>query len=257
VDRLKRLLKQAQDRYHAWRRVRHERSDQRRQARKRREVRRAERTQVVAERERVRKRIDRRLPIAEETEEALYRLRVDYRDLGVRLNELNAAIDDFTSKLHRLGPKLERAIKRTRYYVHVRIPNIKRRIERAQQDSGLDPMGSSIVTFDGKPVVEWLAYRLVAARAAGWPGVLNSGYRSPEASEALCYQICGAPVCPGRCAGRTSNHTKNIYPGGAIDVSDPATFAALMRSLSGRIPGVVIFNALGAADPWHMSATGG
>jgi hypothetical protein len=39
-------------------------------------------------------------------------------------------------------------------------------------------------------------------------------------------------------------------------VSDPATFAALMRSLSGRIPGVVIFNALGAADPWHMSATG-
>lgn len=112
---------------------------------------------------------------------------------------------------------------------------------------------SGIDTFDGKPVAAWLKPYLVWARDHGWTGTLNSGFRSPEHSENLCEQICGQPVCPGRCAGKTSNHTKKTKPFGAVDVSKPDEFARVIRNCPLRPQ---IFNALGARDPWHFSATG-
>jgi hypothetical protein len=81
----------------------------------------------------------------------------------------------------------------------------------------------------------------------GWRGTLNSGWRDPAYSEQLCRNMCGAPTCPGRCAGRLSRHSQCPWQNGAIDVSDPAKFDAVTPEL---------FNALGAADPWHMSTTG-
>lgn len=107
-----------------------------------------------------------------------------------------------------------------------------------------------VAWFDGKAVAAWIAPVLAQARNQGWAGSLTSGYRSPEYSEQLCYQICGAPSCPGRCAGRSSNHTR-LDSGAAVDVSDPAGFA---RTAAARNAG--LFNALGAADPWHMSKSG-
>jgi hypothetical protein len=87
----------------------------------------------------------------------------------------------------------------------------------------------------------------------GWKGTLNSGWRDPAYSEKLCIAMCGAKACPGRCAGRASNHSGSTKPMGAIDVSDYGTFGQLMRQcpISPRL-----FNALGPADPVHFSATG-
>jgi peptidoglycan hydrolase-like protein with peptidoglycan-binding domain len=112
---------------------------------------------------------------------------------------------------------------------------------------------AGVATFDGKPVAAWLSPYLVWARKNGWQGTLNSGWRDPAHSEQLCRNICGAPTCPGRCAGRSSNHAGSVKPAGAVDVSDYGKFAELMRRcpLEPRI-----FNALGAQDPVHFSASG-
>jgi hypothetical protein len=112
---------------------------------------------------------------------------------------------------------------------------------------------TGVATFDGRPVAAWLKPYLEWARQNGWKGTLNSGFRDPAYSEKLCISMCGAPSCPGRCAGRASNHVGSSNPAGAIDVSDYVTFGQLMR----RCPySPRIFNALGAQDPVHFSASG-
>lgn len=114
------------------------------------------------------------------------------------------------------------------------------------------------VTVDGKPVPRWIANIVKKVRAEGrWKGVIVSGYRSPEYSEQLCYGICGAPSCPGRCAGRSSNHCcpptfKGKAPEGAIDVSDYTTFRAELQRLGHWDK---LKNDL-PSDPVHFSRTG-
>jgi hypothetical protein len=102
----------------------------------------------------------------------------------------------------------------------------KRKVYRRIHDNSDDVSGSGlIVTLDGKPCPSWIAKNIVAQRSSGrWDGVLVSGYRTPAYSQQLCYDICGAPSCPGRCAGLSSNHT--CRPSftcrdgeGAVDVS--------------------------------------
>jgi peptidoglycan hydrolase-like protein with peptidoglycan-binding domain len=112
---------------------------------------------------------------------------------------------------------------------------------------------AGVDSFDGEPVAAWMKPYLEWAREHGWKGTLNSGWRDPVHSERLCFDICGAPKCSGRCAGRSSNHVGNVKPAGSIDVSDPATFGALMKKCPYEPK---IFNALGARDPWHFSASG-
>lgn len=109
-------------------------------------------------------------------------------------------------------------------------------------------------TYDGKPVALWLIPYLQFARSSGiWHGQLNSGWRDPAYSEHLCFVMCGAATCRGRCAGRSSHHSQSSPPNGAIDVSDYVNFAKAMRvcPLSPHI-----FNSLGAIDPVHFSAQG-
>jgi hypothetical protein len=127
----------------------------------------------------------------------------------------------------------------------------RRRQRKAAKASAAPRAG--VATFDGRPVAAWFVPHLEWARANGWRGTLQSGWRDPLYSEHLCLNMCGAPSCPGRCAGRASNHAGNVKPAGAIDVSDYATFGVLMRKCphSPRI-----FNALGARDPVHFSASG-
>lgn len=87
----------------------------------------------------------------------------------------------------------------------------------------------------------------------GWSGGLYSGYRDPAYSESLCLNMCGAPSCPGTCAGRSSNHSgKNGSPPGwgAIDVQDYDTFGRVQREI-----GSPLHNDLPADHP-HYSVTG-
>jgi hypothetical protein len=110
-----------------------------------------------------------------------------------------------------------------------------------------------VAWYDGKQVAAWMVPYLDWARAHGWRGHLVSGWRDPVYSQRLCYAMCGRPSCPGRCAGLSSNHVGSVKPRGAVDVSDYGTFASLMR----RCPySPRIFNALGARDPVHFSASG-
>ena len=107
--------------------------------------------------------------------------------------------------------------------------------------------------FDGRPVAAWIKPYLEWARANGWKGSVTSGFRDPAHSERVCMEICGAPSCPGRCAGRSSNHSGSSKPNGAIDVSDYVTFGRLMQ----RCPySPRLYNALPTTDPIHFSSTG-
>ncbi|MGH3115245.1 MAG: hypothetical protein ACRDOP_17430 [Gaiellaceae bacterium] len=120
--------------------------------------------------------------------------------------------------------------------------------ERAQQS-----LAAGATQFDGRPVANWMKPYLEFARKNGWQGELTSGFRDPAHSEHICFIQCGAPSCKGTCAGRKSNHSGNKKPKGAIDVTQHKHFGELMKRcpLEPRI-----FNALGAADPEHFSATG-
>jgi hypothetical protein len=111
---------------------------------------------------------------------------------------------------------------------------------------------AGVDTFDGKPVAAWMKPYLVWAREQGWPGTLNSGWRDPAYSESLCMGICHAPKCPGKCAGRSSNHVGRVKPAGAMDVTHYEEFGRLMQ----RCPySPRIFNDL-PADRVHFSSTG-
>ena len=128
----------------------------------------------------------------------------------------------------------------------------RRRTQRRASKQSAQPR-AGVATFDGRPVAAWIHPYLVWARENGWKGTLNSGWRDPAYSEQLCLNMCGRPSCPGKCAGRTSNHAGSIKPAGAIDVSDYATFGRLMQ----RCPySPRLQNQLGARDPVHFSASG-
>jgi len=124
---------------------------------------------------------------------------------------------------------------------------------RDQHERARLPLEAGATRFDGRPVANWMKPYLEFARKNGWAGTVTSGFRDPAESEQLCIRQCGAPSCPGTCAGRKSNHSGNKKPKGAIDVSDISTFGRLMESCPLKPQ---IFNALGAADPEHFSATG-
>lgn len=115
------------------------------------------------------------------------------------------------------------------------------------------PPTRGIRTVDGKPVAAWIAYYVLKARQEGlWDGYVVSGYRSPEYSESICYEMCGAPTCSGRCAGRFSEHSQNIKPRGAVDVdlAHRDEFARAMVKLRAPLKNLL------PADPNHFSNSG-
>lgn len=128
--------------------------------------------------------------------------------------------------------------------------NQRQEARAERRDDRFDVHGTDIVSFDGVAVVESAAYWLKKSRAAGWAGVLVSGYRTPEYSEQLCYQMCGHPTCPGRCAGRASGHSQRTYPGPCVDVSEYGQFEAIQFRI-----GSPLRNDL-PIDPVHFSVSG-
>jgi len=103
--------------------------------------------------------------------------------------------------------------------------------------------GPSLAHFDGKPVAAWIAPILQRAREAGWQGTVSSGYRS-FAEQTRIYRSGVRPAAvPG-----TSNHEFAGYPGGAVDVTDPAGLAAILRRL-----GISTLRWAGGKDPPHFS----
>lgn len=119
-----------------------------------------------------------------------------------------------------------------------------------------------INSFEGVPVAAWMVGKdagpngshvnwLQKIRDHGWHGIVVSGARTAEHSEALCLAMCGAPSCPGRCAGRTSNHVVDAgFPDGAVDVSEYDVFERVAKEV-----GAPLINDL-PIDPVHFSPSG-
>lgn len=113
-------------------------------------------------------------------------------------------------------------------------------------------------TFEGKTVAKWMIPKLEWARRQSNDWGLTSAWRSPAYSDHLCHIMCGAPMCPGRCAGRASNHAAAdplpVPVNGAVDVWGYVKFGQLMAR--DDCPGPRIFNALDWRDPVHFSPSG-
>ena len=117
------------------------------------------------------------------------------------------------------------------------------------------PVHEGVTSYDGHSVAGWMVPYCEEARQHGWTGHIVSGYRTPEYSRHLCEAMCGAPSCPGTCAGEATNHAcppshKCVKYEGAIDVSDYYTFKRIMGEI-----GAPLHNDL-PSDPVHFSYSG-
>jgi hypothetical protein len=99
-----------------------------------------------------------------------------------------------------------------------------------------------------KPIAAWIAPVLDWASQHGWTGSVTSGYRSYADQASI--NASGAYSAP---AGH-SNHESTQYPGGAVDVTDPAQLLQVLQGYTG--PQKLVGGVLGAVDPEHFSATG-
>ena len=99
-----------------------------------------------------------------------------------------------------------------------------------------------------KPIAAWISPVLDWASQHGWSGSVTSGYRSYSEQASLNAQgLYSAP------AGK-SNHESADYPGGAVDVTDPALLSQVLKGYPG--PQTLVGGVLGPVDPEHFSATG-
>lgn len=99
-----------------------------------------------------------------------------------------------------------------------------------------------------RPIADWIVPVLQWAYAHGWTGTVTSGYRTFFEQAAL--NAAGAFSAP---AG-ASNHESTAYPGGAVDVTEPAQLIQVLAKYTGPRP--LNGGVLGPIDPEHFSATG-
>jgi hypothetical protein len=118
----------------------------------------------------------------------------------------------------------------------------------AQSDPAMAGKGT-LDHFDGKPVAGWIASELRWARSHGWTGSVTSGFRT-DAEQTRIYKSGVRPAAvPKSMGGSGSNHEGLKYPLGAVDVSNAAQLASVLRNKPG---GSKLIYA-GAKDPVHFS----
>lgn len=123
--------------------------------------------------------------------------------------------------------KLTRLQKRWKEIVMRRAARKKKYLEEHPPGPPDAPGPGEWVLYDGHEVPRWMAEINERARDAGyWTGSVISGRRTRQYSRELCENMCGAPSCPGRCAGELTNHTgpptfMGVPFEGAEDVTDP------------------------------------
>lgn len=141
---------------------------------------------------------------------------------------------------------------------------LKRRRAQKKRYQRNHPITASSATFNGVAVPPWVVGKapgpdgkivnwLKRYQEHGWSGTVVSGIRTTAHSIDLCFGMCGAPSCPGTCAGAGSNHNCDgacPYPEGALDVSDFFRFKAIGQEI-----GSPLINDL-PADPVHFSVSG-
>ena len=148
---------------------------------------------------------------------------------------------------------------------------VRKELEAARNHGAKLPTGESVAAFEAaaaqteepapdavtpiapwnpreKPIASWIVPVLEWAVEHGWHGAVTSGYRTRyEQAQLNAAGLFSAP------AG-LSNHETTVYPGGAVDVTDPGLLIQLLKAYNG--PRKLIGGVLGAVDPEHFSATG-
>lgn len=148
---------------------------------------------------------------------------------------------------------------------------IRREIREARKAGIVLPSGDSAASFENaqsnnggpvaqiqtpeaawnprsKPIAAWIVPILQWATLHGWTGTVTSGYRTYY--EQVQLNAAGAFSA---LAGH-SNHETTVYPGGAVDVTNPSQLIAVLRSYPGPVK--LVGGVLGSIDPEHFSATG-
>jgi hypothetical protein len=115
-----------------------------------------------------------------------------------------------------------------------------------------------VATFDGKQVAAWIVPSLRWARNHGWTGSVTSGFRTCAHQTEVAKQFAAgqgktvAQIYPnGPCA---SNHVGTAHPRGAVDVSQPAQLADVLRNNPSHPK--LVWGGPVIGDQVHFSATG-
>lgn len=121
------------------------------------------------------------------------------------------------------------------------------------QDTGAAPTVAGTTTFDGVTVSRWIADELQKGRDNGWTGKAISGVRTKSEQLAaanhygLSHYGAGGPLGSNHYIENGVN-----YPHGAVDVTEPAQLAAILKRLGSPLKWA---NPV-IGDYSHFSATG-
>jgi hypothetical protein len=115
-----------------------------------------------------------------------------------------------------------------------------------------------VVVFDGVQVAAWIVPSLRWARDHGWTGVVVSGFRSCAHQKQVAADFAARQgktvkqIYPhGPCA---SNHVGHDHPRGAVDVTNPAQLAHVLRNNPNQP--TLVWGGPVIHDEVHFSATG-
>lgn len=106
------------------------------------------------------------------------------------------------------------------------------------------PSDPGITNFGGKQVAKWIAPILAYAKAHGWTGGVNSGYRTYSQQLAIYNSGVRPAAKPG-----TSTHEMTAFPGGAVDVSQAQQLSDILAH--SPYAGKLVW--AGSKDPVHFS----
>jgi hypothetical protein len=178
------------------------------------------------------------------------------------------------STVARIDASSDRVLAEGKFHIAAGAPSdaeVRREIREARKAGVVLPSGESAASFENAPsnsggsavqaqvpetpwnprskeIADWIVPVLQWASEHGWGGTVTSGYRTYYEQAQL--NAAGAFSAP---AG-LSNHESTIYPGGAVDVTDPSQLINVLRAYSGPLK--LTGGVLGPVDPEHFSATG-
>lgn len=111
-------------------------------------------------------------------------------------------------------------------------------------NSAGQPTVKGVGRFDGKPVALWIIPILTYARAHGWKGHVDSGFRSFAEQTAIYNSGVRPAATPGH-----SNHEGDAFPRGAVDVTEAAQLSQILQASPFR----KLLIWAGSQDPPHFS----
>jgi hypothetical protein len=187
---------------------------------------------------------------------------------------LSAAVRKKRAEVAHVDAVSDRVLAEGKVHIAVGAPSdaeVRKELEAAKKHGAKLPAGESVAAFEAaaaqtdepapdavtplapwnprdKPIASWIVPVLEWAYEHNWRGSVTSGYRTYyEQAQLNAAGLFSAP------AG-LSNHETTVYPGGAVDVTEPSRLIEVLKGYNG--PRKLIGGVLGAVDPEHFSATG-